>query len=166
MHLYTIIILYLRVFVKRKKKIKYIFVYLGAVLTATGERDPDVKLLYSDVRRICRAWTWNDTRTRKIGNGKRESERRAHRQTENYKDDNQVKRVCKLACERANADCSTSVSTLLKHCTQCHCSSSAARKEYILPYPSYISGELNISELARVCDMSRTRVYRYIKVLK
>jgi DNA invertase Pin-like site-specific DNA recombinase len=33
-------------------------------------------------------------------------------------------------------------------------------------YPSYISGELNISELARVCDMSRTRVYRYIKVLK
>ena len=33
-------------------------------------------------------------------------------------------------------------------------------------YPSYVSGELNISELARVCDMSRTRVYRYIKVLK
>ena len=27
-------------------------------------------------------------------------------------------------------------------------------------------GELNVSELARVCDMSRTRVYRYIKVLK
>ena len=33
-------------------------------------------------------------------------------------------------------------------------------------YPSYISGELNISELARVCNMSRTRVYRYIKILK
>ena len=33
-------------------------------------------------------------------------------------------------------------------------------------YPSYISGELNVSELARVCNMSRTRVYRYIKVLK
>ena len=33
-------------------------------------------------------------------------------------------------------------------------------------YPSYVKGELNISELARVCDMSRTRVYRYIKVLK
>ena len=33
------------------------------------------------------------------------------------KDDNQVKRVCKLACERANADCSTSVSALLKHST-------------------------------------------------
>ncbi len=33
------------------------------------------------------------------------------------KDDNQVKRVRKLACERANADCSTSVSALLKHST-------------------------------------------------
>ena len=33
-------------------------------------------------------------------------------------------------------------------------------------YPSYVSGELNVSELARVCDMSRTRVYSYIKVLK
>ena len=33
-------------------------------------------------------------------------------------------------------------------------------------YPSFINGELNVSELARVCDMSRTRVYRYIKVLK
>ena len=33
------------------------------------------------------------------------------------KDDNQVKRVRKLACERGNADCSTSVSALLKHST-------------------------------------------------
>ena len=32
-------------------------------------------------------------------------------------------------------------------------------------YPSYVSGELNVSELARVCGMSRRRVYRYIKVL-
>ena len=32
-------------------------------------------------------------------------------------------------------------------------------------YPAYVRGELNISELARVCDMSRTRVYRYIKVI-
>ena len=32
-------------------------------------------------------------------------------------------------------------------------------------YPSYVRGELNVSELARVCDMSRTRVYRYIKIL-
>ena len=33
-------------------------------------------------------------------------------------------------------------------------------------YPSYINGELNVSELARVCDMSRTTVYRYINLLK
>ena len=33
-------------------------------------------------------------------------------------------------------------------------------------YPAYVAGELNVSELARVCNMSRTRVYRYIKVLK
>ena len=33
-------------------------------------------------------------------------------------------------------------------------------------YPAYVRGELNISELARVCDMSRTRVYRYLNVLK
>ena len=31
-------------------------------------------------------------------------------------------------------------------------------------YLSYVSGELNVSELARVCDMSRTRIYRYIKL--
>ena len=47
------------------------------------------------------------------------------------KDDNQVKRVCKLACERANADCSTSVSAALKHSTSCHRSNGDARKEYI-----------------------------------
>ena len=33
-------------------------------------------------------------------------------------------------------------------------------------YPSYINGELNVSELARVCDMSRTTVYHYINILK
>ena len=33
-------------------------------------------------------------------------------------------------------------------------------------YPAYMSGALNITELARVCDMSRTRVYRYLKVLQ
>ena len=32
-------------------------------------------------------------------------------------------------------------------------------------YPAYVRGEFNVSELARVCDMSRTRVYRYIKVI-
>ena len=33
-------------------------------------------------------------------------------------------------------------------------------------YPSYVSGALNVSELARVCDMSRTTIYKYIKFLK
>lgn len=33
-------------------------------------------------------------------------------------------------------------------------------------YPSYASGVLNISELARVCDMSRTTVYKYLKMLE
>ena len=33
-------------------------------------------------------------------------------------------------------------------------------------YPTYKNGQLNISELARVCDMSRTTVYRYIKVIE
>ena len=33
-------------------------------------------------------------------------------------------------------------------------------------YPAYINGELNITELARVCDMSRTTVYKYIEILK
>lgn len=32
-------------------------------------------------------------------------------------------------------------------------------------YPAYISGQLNVSELARVCDLSRTTVYKYIEVL-
>ena len=33
-------------------------------------------------------------------------------------------------------------------------------------YPTYMSGELNISELARVCNLSRTTVYKYIDILK
>ena len=33
-------------------------------------------------------------------------------------------------------------------------------------YPSYVSGALNISELARVCDMSRTTVYKYIRIIE
>ena len=33
-------------------------------------------------------------------------------------------------------------------------------------YAAYVNGELNISELARVCDMSRTTVYKYIEILK
>ena len=33
-------------------------------------------------------------------------------------------------------------------------------------YPAYINGTLTITELARVCDMSRTTVYKYIEFLK
>ena len=33
-------------------------------------------------------------------------------------------------------------------------------------YPAYKSGQLNVSELARVCDLSRTTVYKYIEVLE
>ena len=33
-------------------------------------------------------------------------------------------------------------------------------------YPAYKNKQLNVSELARVCDMSRTTVYRYIDILE
>ena len=33
-------------------------------------------------------------------------------------------------------------------------------------YPAYMSGELNVSELARVCNLSRNTVYKYINILK
>ena len=33
-------------------------------------------------------------------------------------------------------------------------------------YPAYLSGNLNVSELARVCDLSRNTVYKYINILK
>ncbi len=33
-------------------------------------------------------------------------------------------------------------------------------------YPAYKSGSLNVSELARVCDLSRTTVYKYIGLLE
>ena len=33
-------------------------------------------------------------------------------------------------------------------------------------YPAYKNKQLNVSELARVCDLSRTTVYKYIKLLQ
>lgn len=33
-------------------------------------------------------------------------------------------------------------------------------------YPAYKNGQLNVSELARLCDLSRTTVYKYIEVLE
>ena len=33
-------------------------------------------------------------------------------------------------------------------------------------YPSFKAGHLNVSELARVCDLSRTTVYKYLSLLE
>lgn len=33
-------------------------------------------------------------------------------------------------------------------------------------YPAYKNGTLNVSELARVCELSRTTVYRYLKTIE
>ena len=37
---------------------------------------------------------------------------------------------------------------------------------FLRQYPSYKSGHLNISELSRVCDLSRTTIYKYISLLE
>jgi len=33
-------------------------------------------------------------------------------------------------------------------------------------YPAYVKGDLNVSELARVCDISRNTVYKYVGLLE
>lgn len=37
---------------------------------------------------------------------------------------------------------------------------------FLRHYPNYKKGQLNVSELARVCDLSRTTVYKYIELLE
>ena len=37
---------------------------------------------------------------------------------------------------------------------------------FLRHYPAFKNGQLNVSELARVCDLSRTTVYKYIKLLE
>lgn len=37
---------------------------------------------------------------------------------------------------------------------------------FLRHYPSYKKGQLNVSELARVCELSRTTVYKYIELLE
>ena len=37
---------------------------------------------------------------------------------------------------------------------------------FLRHYPAYKSGHLNISELSRVCDLSRTTVYKYLSLLE
>ena len=36
---------------------------------------------------------------------------------------------------------------------------------FLRHYPAFKSGQLNVSELARVCDLSRTTVYKYLTLL-
>ena len=37
---------------------------------------------------------------------------------------------------------------------------------FLRHYPAYKAGHLNISELSRVCDLSRTTIYKYISLLE
>ena len=37
---------------------------------------------------------------------------------------------------------------------------------FLRHYPAYKSGHLNISELSRVCDLSRTTIYKYLSLLE
>ena len=37
---------------------------------------------------------------------------------------------------------------------------------FLRHYPAYKNGQLNVSELARVCDLSRTTVYKYLSLLE
>jgi DNA invertase Pin-like site-specific DNA recombinase len=37
---------------------------------------------------------------------------------------------------------------------------------FLRHYPSFKAGNLNLSELARVCDLSRTTVYKYLSLLE
>lgn len=37
---------------------------------------------------------------------------------------------------------------------------------FLRHYPAYKKGQLNVSELARVCNLSRTTVYKYIELLE
>ena len=37
---------------------------------------------------------------------------------------------------------------------------------FLRHYPAHTNGQLNISELARVCDISRTTAYKYIGLLE
>ena len=32
-------------------------------------------------------------------------------------------------------------------------------------YPAFASGNMNVSELARICDLSRPTVYKYLKLI-
>ena len=37
---------------------------------------------------------------------------------------------------------------------------------FLRHYPAFVAGRLNVSELARVCELSRPTVYKYLKLLR
>jgi DNA invertase Pin-like site-specific DNA recombinase len=37
---------------------------------------------------------------------------------------------------------------------------------FLRHYPGYKKGQLNVSELARVCELSRTTTYKYISIIE
>lgn len=37
---------------------------------------------------------------------------------------------------------------------------------FLRHYAEFVSGKLNVSELARVCELSRPTVYKYLKLLE
>lgn len=37
---------------------------------------------------------------------------------------------------------------------------------FLKHYPSYKNGNLNVSEFAKVCDVSRTTIHKYLELLK
>ena len=37
---------------------------------------------------------------------------------------------------------------------------------FLRHYPAYKKGQLNVSELARICELSRTTTYKYISIIE
>ena len=37
---------------------------------------------------------------------------------------------------------------------------------FLRHYPAYMSGAFNLTELARICDISRTTAYKYVRLLE
>lgn len=47
-----------------------------------------------------------------------------------------------------------------------HATADDIPSSFLRHYPSYKAGKMNLSELARICDLSRTTVYKYIALLE
>ena len=47
-----------------------------------------------------------------------------------------------------------------------HASADDIPSVFLRHYPSYKAGKMNLSELARICKLSRTTVYKYIAILE